>query len=111
MNSLLNIQKGAQYIIPFDIKLNGEPVTPEDIDGLRIQIDNKLCEWPEGDLEFDSTDNTWSYPLTEEQSITMFAGERNAQVSVKIGDDILPSCVMKITVSDSIIKKRWTANG
>ena len=103
----MNIQKGAQYGIPFDIKMNGVSVTPDNSDGIRVQIADRLCEWPDGELEFDDTDNTWLYPLTETQSMAMSAGTLSAQISVKVGEDIFPSAVTKFKVYDSLITKRW----
>lgn len=105
------IHKGEQFIVPVEVKIDDTSVAPEDIDGLRIQIGDRLCEWPDGELEYDSDNAVWNYPLTEEQSMTMYAGQRKAQISVKIGDAILNTDVFNIDVKDSIIKRRWTDNG
>ena len=107
----MDIRKGEQFLVPFEIKVCENDATPSVIDGLRIQIADKMCEWPDGELTYDDADNVWLYPLTEAQSLTMFSGKRQAQVAVKISDDILKSDVMLINVKDSIIKKRWTGSG
>ena len=105
----MDIRKGEQYAIPFEITVEGTPVTPEDCDGVRIQVGDRMCEYPGGDLTYDSEDGVWLYPLTEEQSRAMFPGDRKAQVAVKYGDDIVMSDPQKITVKNSIITRRWTS--
>lgn len=104
----MNIHKGEQYFVPFEIAVGGDAVTPASVDGVRIQIENRLCEYPNGELEYDTEEGTWLYPLTEEQSSSLYAGERKAQVAVKYGDDIVMSDVIKVAVKDSIIKRKWT---
>lgn len=106
----MDIRKGEQFLVPFEIKVGEDNATPQDIDGLRIKIADRLCEWPDGELTFDDVDGVWLYPLTEAQSLTLFSGKRQAQVAVKIGDSILKSDVISISVKDSIIKERWTGD-
>ena len=104
----MNIHKGEQYAIPFEIKVGDDDVTPLSVSGVRIQIDGRLCEYQNGELEYDTQEGTWLYPLTEAQSSSLSAGERKAQVAVKYGDDIIMSDVIKVAVKDSIIKRKWT---
>ena len=104
----MNIHKGEQYAVPFEIKVGEDVVTPASVDGVRIQIGDRMCEHPNGELQYDSESETWLYPLTEDQSVGMFAGDQSAQVAVRYGDEIVMSDVLKITVKDSIIKRRWT---
>ena len=104
----MNIHKGEQYVIPFEVTVGEDAVTPASVDGVRIQIEDRLCEYPNGELEYDTEDGTWLYPLTEEQSSSLYAGERKAQVAVKYGDDIVMSDIIRVVVMDSIIKRKWT---
>lgn len=104
----MNIHKGEQYAIPFEVTVGTDSVTPETINGIRIQLGDRLCEYPDGELEYDSENSAWLYPLTEEQSATMLAGKANAQVAVKYGEDIVMSDVLNVSVQSSIIKRRWT---
>ena len=104
----MNIHKGEQYFVPFEIAVGGDAVTPASVDGVRIQIENRLCEYPNGELEYGTEEGTWLYPLTEDQSSSLYAGEREAQVAVKYGDDIIMSDVIKVAVKDSIIKRKWS---
>lgn len=105
------VHKGEQFSMPFDVKIENQKVTPSNIDGLRIQVGNRLCHWPDGELEYDTESETWLYPLTENQSIDLQAGQRKAEVAVKIGDTILKTGVICITVQDSIIMERWGDDG
>lgn len=104
----MNIHKGEQYNIPFEISVGEEMVTPSSADGVRIQIEGKLYEYPNGGLEYDSESNAWLYPLTQEQSSTIFTGQRKAQVAVRFGNDIVMSDIISVDVKDSIIMKRWS---
>ena len=101
------IYKGEQFFIPFDVKIGNDLVTPENVDGVRIKVGDRLCQWPDGELEYDSTESAWMYWLTEAQSLELMAGSRLAQVAVKIGDNILKTDTLGITVKDTIIKERW----
>lgn len=105
------IHKGEQFLISVPITFNNEPVTPENVAGVRVQLDSRLCEWPDGELEFDDTENRWNYPLLESQSRLINAGKRQMQVGIKIDENYLYSDVKDIVISDSIIKKRWGENG
>jgi hypothetical protein len=104
----MNIHKGEQYAIPFAIKVGDDDVTPENVSGVRIQIGDLMCEYPDGQLQFDSEEGTWLYPLTEDQSYSMYAGVMPAQVALKYGDDIVMSDIITVSVRDSIIQKRWS---
>lgn len=101
------IHKGEQFLISVPISFNSEPVTPENVAGVRVQLDNRLCEWPNGELEFDEAENRWNYPLLENQSRIIYAGTRKMQVGIKINDNYLYSDVKDVAIADSIIKKRW----
>lgn len=105
------IYKGDQYLISVPISFNGEPVTPENVAGVRVQLDSRLCEWPNGELEFDAGAGTWNYPLLEDQSRLINAGKGKMQVGIRIDDNYLYSAVKDVIISDSIIKKRWGDNG
>ena len=101
------IHKGEQYAIPFVVKAGEESVSPANASGVRIAIETRTCSWPDGELAYDTEEGVWLYPLTEEQSTSLFPGDRRAQVAVKFDDDIVMSDVIRITVKDSIIKRRW----
>ena len=104
----MNIHKGEQFLIPFEVKIDSDIVAPSDVDKLRIQVGDRLLEYPNSGLDYDDEDNVWLYPLTEEQSLSMYSGKRKAQVSVMLNDSIFDSDVFDIDVKDSIITKRWT---
>lgn len=102
------IHKGEQFAIPFEVKINDNIVTPYDIDGLRIKVNDILEEWPDGNLEFDDVNNVWLFGLEESETLNMFAGRRPAQIAVKIGNNILKSDVFDLDVKSSIITESWS---
>ena len=101
------IHQGEQILIPFEIKLNGDAVTPADVDGIKIKVINRTCKYPDGDLIWNDEDDTWDYPLTQEQSFDLSARPSEAQISIKIGSSIIPSDVFSVDVRNSIIKELW----
>lgn len=103
------IHKGEQFYILCEATLDGQRVEPDDLDGFRVQIGDRLCEWPDGELEYSQEEQAWLYPLTEEQTYGLCAGKRKIQMSVLIGNEILKTDMETIEVKDSIIKKRWLA--
>ena len=106
----MDIRKGEQFLVPFSISVGDAAATPDNIDGLRIKIADRLCEWPDGELTYDDMDAVWLYPLTEAQSLSMFSGKRPAQVAVKIGSSILKSDIISINMKDTIIKETWESD-
>lgn len=103
----MDIKKGEQFLLPFEITLGDTPATPENIDGLRIKVVNRLCEWPNGEITYGDENGVWNYPVLQEQSLTFFEGPRKAQVAVRVGNTILKTEVFPINVKDSIIMERW----
>ena len=107
VQSVLIIHKGEQFSIPFDVKINDVIATPEDIDGVRIKVFGKLRSWPDGELTYDAEENAWLYPLDQDQTRGKLPGASEAQVAVKIGNDILKTDVFGIEVKNSIIMEPW----
>lgn len=103
----MNVHKGEQFAVPFEINIGEEVVTPYNVDGVRIKINNTLQQWPNGELEFDEYENVWLFSLHESDTRNMFAGKRPAQIAVKIGNNILKSDVFDLDVKNSIIMEPW----
>ena len=111
VQSVFLIHKGEQFSIPFDVKINDVIATPEDLDGVRIKVFGKLREWPDGELTYDDEENAWLYPLDQDQTRGKLPGASEAQVAVKIGNDILKTDVFGIEVKNSIIMEPWNDDG
>lgn len=107
----MNIHRGEQFVIFFDVFVGDRRATDETVDGIRIKLGNRMLEWPNGDLAYDSENMAWRYPLTEEQSSAMYSGQKMAQVAVMIGDAILMTDVIGVVVKNSIITERWMPDG
>lgn len=101
------IHKGEQYPIHCDVKFRNAIVTPENVDGIRIKIGDRLCSWPDGELSFDAEGNVWDYPLTEAQSLILRAGECPAQISILLDNMIYKTDPFTVTVKDGVIRERW----
>lgn len=104
----MTIHKGEQYYIAFEVKVDEDTATPENVDRVRIKVGNYLCQYPNGELIYDSSGEQWLYPLSEEESFQMYAGKRMAEVAVMIGEEIFKSDIFYVDVMNSIITERWT---
>lgn len=104
------IQQGDQYYIPVTIKLEDEPVTPDNVDDVRIQIGRFMKSYSAESVSYDSENGVWLYPVTEMETRTML-GETSFQVGIKVSgedsDEFIYSPVATVVVSKSIIKESW----
>lgn len=104
----LKLVQGDQYAIPVDINFTTDnktsTITPDNVDGVRVQVDKFLATWPNGTLLYN--DGEWLFPLTQEMSLKMF-GERNAQVQINIDGQIYSSGMKKVKIDTNIIKEKW----
>lgn len=98
------IYQGDQYLIPITVTKQGVPITPSDIDGIKIKIGKFLEKYPEGNLIF--SEGQWFFPLTQEQSLS-FNHSVDVQVQTLIGNEIKGSGVAKVDIGNSIIKDEW----
>lgn len=108
MRSLMRIQQGDNYAIPFPVYIGGELATPDNVVGVRIQLHDALKEFP-GDLTYDQDRGVWQYPLTEEETRTWPVAQLKAQVGVKRdGTDYRYCPTFYIDLEDNIITQVWT---
>lgn len=104
---ILRLQQGDQFAIPFPIYIGDVLATPDIVSGVRIQIQDDLCEYP-GTLTFDSEMGAWQYPLTEAQTRTWATEKLPAQVGVKMGDDDFRYCpTFFVWLEKNIITEEW----
>lgn len=101
------IVQGDQYLLPVKIITNNSTVTPDDVDDIRIQLDNNLKSYSDGEITFNDTTNEWLYPLTEEMTQQFNNVLVPIQVGIKVGTEIMYSATIDINVGQSIIKKEW----
>lgn len=104
---MTSIVKGDKYILPIKILQGTTPLTPTDVTDVRIQIGNVLKTYSKSELTFDTVNNEWQFPLTQEQTFAFADTMEKLQVGVKIGQDITYSTTHTINVNDNIIIKEW----
>lgn len=100
--------QGDQYSLMIPIMSGCDPITPDMIEGVKIQVGDVVKLYP-GDLEYDSKMKCWLYPLTQEQTLGM-RGRVTAQVQVNFGGDpaqIIGAKPKDIFIDNSLIKKEW----
>lgn len=104
---ILRLQQGDQFAIPFPIYIGDALATPDVVSGVRIQIEDDLCEYP-GTLTWDADMGAWQYPLTEAQTRSWEVTKLPAQVGVKIGDDDFRYCpTFYVWLEKNIITEVW----
>lgn len=97
-------QQGDQYLIEFTIKNNNVPITPDDVDDLRIQIHDVLKSYSKGEIFYN--EGYWYYPLNQYDSARLNT-IADIQVGIKVDSEIYYSNVIQAYVNASIIKKEW----
>ena len=103
------MQQGDQFYLMFEIKQGNTSLAPEDVTGIKAKVGDIECEYPGGDLTYDSGLDVWLFPLTQEDTLAMYPYVK-AQVQVNFGGDppqILGTEVSDVYVSRSIIQDVW----
>ena len=108
-NGIMRLQQGDQFAIPLPIYIGDALATPDNVDGVRIQINTVLKEYP-GDITYDSDLGAWQFPLTEAMTRAWSVGSVPAQVGVKIGnDDYRYTPTFVVDLQKNIITQNWGA--
>ena len=102
-----SIVKGEAYRVAFTLKDNGTTIVPSMVQGVRIALGNQLATYPDGNLTFSNEDNTWRFPMSQKNSMSVSGNEVEYQVQVKIDGEIFSSKKMKIKIDDSMFRKEW----
>ena len=104
-----NLHQGDQLALRIRVAYGNTVVTPENSEGIKIQIANIMHKYPGGDLSFDSETNRWLFPVTQEQSLLMY-NYVDTQVQVNFGGNtpvIRSSKKLMLPVDVCIIKELW----
>lgn len=101
------IIKGESYSVAFMLKDNGEPITPETVQGVRIALGNQIATYPDGNLTFSNEDNTWRFPMSQKNTLSIQGKVMDYQAQVKIGTEIFSCKMQKITMDETMFRKEW----
>lgn len=104
---MATIVKGESYRVAFVLKDNGTVITPEMVDGVRIALNNQIAVYPTGNLTFDSTDNTWQFPMTQKNSYMIMGDKADYQVQIKIAGEVFSSKKRNVVVDETMFRKEW----
>lgn len=106
---MAEIIQGEAYSVAFTLINDGVVVTDQTVDGVRIALGNQTATYPDGTLTYDDTDQTWRFPLTQQNSYSMSGKETDYQAQIRIGTNIYSTRKQKITVYDSMFRGKWDA--
>ena len=98
------IYQADQYCIPFKITRDGELITPDNVDAIRIGIGNVVQTYP-GKLTCDGKEN-WLFYL-ESASSSRMNGNTRGQVEIKVGNVRQHSPTFAVNVKESMLRGGW----
>ena len=109
----VTIKQGDSRIIWFNLKVNGEILTPDMIEELEIYIgDNLRLTFGEGEIKFDSVSNRWYIWPTQEQTFALDVGShkveirrkyKNATIDNVLGYDLPEKIKVKASTSQEVL--------
>lgn len=99
--------KGEAYSVAFRLKNNGNPISDQVVDGVRIALNNQVASWPDGTLTYSTDDQTWRFPMTQANSYAMVGGSADYQAQIKIAGEVYSAKMRKIKVDETMFRKEW----
>ena len=100
----MKIYQADQHFVKFKITQDGEAVTPDNVDGVRIYLGGVVQEYPKGLLSFDG--EHWLFYLQADKS-AHFPENAPCQIEIKRGDVRQHSAVFTADVAKSLLKGDW----
>lgn len=109
------IMSGDQYGLKVLLNNDGEIVTPDNCDGVKIKVGHvtKIYPVPTGEtydpalhLTFDDIDKRWIYTLLQAETLKYHL-DTPIQAQVDFGDEILSTRMKPILIGESIIDEEW----
>lgn len=102
------ISQGDQRMVPFDLKLNGEILTPDDLVELEICATDgafrKLLS--AGEVAFDYDNSNWAFLLTQTETLAMEPGSYNVQARPEWADGtVIMTSIGTIQVAEANSKE------
>lgn len=104
---MTSFHQADQFALQFNLTSGGEPITPDNVTGVRIVVGHVIHEYPKGSLTYDG--KRWLFPLLASQSALM-GKDTKCQVEIKVGDDRIHSDEFFVDVKDSKLKGGWNGN-
>lgn len=99
-------RKGDAYAIPFLVKSGDTVIAPANVSGVRIGFANLTASYPDGTLSFDG--QYWLFPVAQNQSYGIPAGESEYQVQVQLATgETLSSPRQKVHIDSSMFRQPW----
>lgn len=99
-------RKGDAYAIPFLVKSGDTVIAPANVSGVRIGFANLTASYPDGTLSFDG--QYWLFPVAQNQSYGIPAGESEYQAQVQLATgETLSSPRQKIHIDSSMFRQPW----
>ena len=96
------IMQGDSYGIAFTIKIQNEIKTQDDFEDVEILIGELSKRLALQELKYDSENQTFVFPLTQQETLNLPANAQRAQVRCKLKNgDVLGSIIGSIIITAS----------
>lgn len=105
-NVIAVIHQGDQYYLPFQVENDSNPITPNDVDDVRIKIGNVVKVYSKGGLLYEYENDTWLFPIFQKNSLN-WQGPMECQLQFKQGDNVITSNKYTILVDSSMFKDEF----
>lgn len=80
------MMQGDAYKIPFEIKVDGEVANSETFTDVEISVGNIIKTMSSGDVKFDTEQNAFMFPITQQETFTLRNTPQKVQIRVKYED-------------------------
>ena len=103
------MHQGDQYSILVSINKGGDPLTPAEVEGVKVRIGAEERRYPDGTLTYSADEQAWLFPVTQADTLAMM-GMQRAQVQVNFGGtpaQIIGSAIEQVNIDNSVIRSEW----
>lgn len=104
---MAKIVKGESYSVAFKLKNNGNILTAENVEGVRIMLGSQMATYPDGTLTYNSDDQTWRFPLSQGTTYAITGASVEYQTQIKVAGSVYSSEKREITVCETMFRKEW----
>lgn len=83
----MTIMQGDQVVVALTLTNDdGDTITDYGVEEVVVTIGSIEVKMTDGDVEYDSENEVWTFPITQEASLAQAAGMERMQVRVKFTD-------------------------
>lgn len=98
----IKMMQGDSYVVPIDLTLNGQKLTPDIADDVEICIGEVMrMTFSGGTVGYDLATERWYIRPTQAETIALEPDTYNAVARIKIGDDVKGINIGRLTITET----------